>query len=141
MKQELNQEYREISELLGNYLRREQLEITEIDDSPLDEDTLSAFVEGRLSEREVAPILRRLVKSPSALHITAQLVKLQSEFESDDFVPNYQTKKAETGRLKSFFGNLVAGIFPTGESVFAHEEKTEDGDENKSDSPESEKKE
>ncbi|HEV7843686.1 MAG TPA: zf-HC2 domain-containing protein, partial [Pyrinomonadaceae bacterium] len=42
----------------------------------LDEDALSAFVEGRLSHLESAPLVRHLVGCDSCRNITAQLIRL-----------------------------------------------------------------
>ena len=124
MTQGFNQEYQKISALLGIYLQREQLETTQVADSHLDEDMLSAFIEGNLSRPESAPLLSHLVNCASCRSITAQLIRLEIAFDED--VPQHQATEPETGRLQKFFSDLVSRVFQTEEVVFANELKTEE---------------
>ena len=143
MTQGFNQEYHKISALLGNYLRREQAEAAEIPNWHLDEDALSAFVEGNLRRQESQPILSHLVACHSCRNITAQLIRLEMAFE-DDVVPIYQSVPPEAGRLKKFFSDLVSRVFPVDDAVFAHESKPEETEKISDDEPptvESKKKE
>ena len=50
----------------------------------LDEDTICAFVEGRLEETESSPVISHLVACTSCRRTTAQLVRLESEFNPED---------------------------------------------------------
>ncbi len=143
MTQGFNQDYQKISALLGNYLRREQLEATETTDSHLNEDALSAFVEGNLSRQESKPIISHLAGCGSCRNITAQLIRLEMAFE-DEVVPAYQAVQPEAGRLKKFFSDLVSRVFPVDDAVFAHESKPEETEKITDDEPltaESKKKE
>ena len=86
-------------------------------DSHLDDDTMAAFVESRLSEAEVTPVIAHLVACSSCRHTTAQLVRLESDMAD---VPE---QVGSTGPLRSFFDGVTAGLTtPEGEdAVFAYQ--------------------
>jgi hypothetical protein len=94
-------------------------------DGHLDEDALSVFIEGRLSERESAPILQHLVACASCRHITAQLVRLESEIEFAQ--PEAATIPLETSRIRGFLEKLAdrAAHSTTDEAVFAYHDSAQ----------------
>lgn len=87
-------------------------------DDHLDDDSIAAFVEGRLDENESAPLISHLVQCSSCRHTTAQLVRLESQVESE----GEGTHPESTGRMRSFIENLAARITPSFEedAVFAY---------------------
>ncbi len=51
-------------------------------DVHLDEDAMCAFVEGRLEEAESLPVISHLVACAPCRYTTAQLIRLESQFDS-----------------------------------------------------------
>lgn len=92
----------------------------------LDEDALSAFVEGRLSEQESAPVLQHLVGCGFCRRITAQLVRLETEMGATQESAS-DTTAQETDRL-SRLKDLVSRVLPQpdGDTVFAYHAPAED---------------
>ncbi len=93
----------------------------------LDEDALSVFVEGRLSESEAAPFIRHLVACVSCRHITAQLIRLDTELAlADAPVPAPQAE--EPGRIRRLLADLAARVLPAseGDVVFAYHAPADD---------------
>lgn len=110
----------------------------------LDEDALSAFIEGRLSHLESTPLVRHLVGCGLCRNITAQLIRLDTEVSGieAETVP----QKEETGRIRSLLADLAARVFPSTEDdvVFAYHAPADDfekKDKTKADDAESEEKE
>jgi hypothetical protein len=92
----------------------------------LDEDALNAFVEGRLSEIESAPFIKHLVSCNSCRHITAQLVRLETEIVGDDVSAVLHSEK--TGHIRSFLSDLASRVLPSSEedAVFAYHAPADD---------------
>jgi hypothetical protein len=92
----------------------------------LDEDAICAFVEGRLEDAEAAPVTSHLVACSFCRHTTAQLIKLESQFDSRD-----EAIVAEgPGRVRLFLESLAARMAPSLEedAVFAYQNpETEPG--------------
>lgn len=92
----------------------------------LDEDALSAFVEGRLGSLESAPLIRHLVGCGSCRNITAQLIRLDTELSGvvSETIP--QTE--EPGRIRRLLADLASRVFPASEDdvVFAYHAPAED---------------
>lgn len=92
----------------------------------LDEDMLSAFVEGRLSEVESAPLVKHLVSCSSCRHITAQLIRLDTELAgraSEARAP----EREEPGRLRRLLSDLASRVLPSTETeVFAYHAPADD---------------
>jgi len=88
----------------------------------LDADSMAAFVEGRLDEAEARPLISHLVSCASCLHLTAELIRYESESEdvSSAIVPD-----ESAGPLRRFFDRLTSGAVPslTEDAVFAYNEK------------------
>jgi hypothetical protein len=94
----------------------------------LDEDALSAFIEGRLSHLESAPLVRHLVGCDSCRNITAQLIRLDtvlSGIETEAPRPAAE----ERGRIRSLLADLAARVLPSadgGDVVFAYHAPADD---------------
>src|SRR5258708_30644789 len=86
----------------------------------LDEDAICAFVEGRLEEAESAPVITHLVACAPCRHTTAQLIRLESQFdlESDP------TPVEDPGPVRSLLEHLASRITPSFEedAVFAYQD-------------------
>jgi len=94
-------------------------------DVHLDEDALNAFVEGRLSDRESAPVIKHLVACGYCRHATSQLVRLQAEtdhagLQTPDLAPE------EPGLIRRLLEDLAARVMPSSDEVFAYHAPAED---------------
>ena len=101
------------------------------DDAPetphLDQDTLAAFTEGTLNEREAAPAVSHLVECGYCRHITAELVKLELAFADEPVLVRTDEDADKPSKISEVLSGLFGKIFGSGENaVFAHEEKKED---------------
>jgi Putative zinc-finger len=92
----------------------------------LDEDALSAFVEGRLSRLESAPLVRHLVTCGSCRNITAQLIRLETELSGDE--AEVAPQQEEPGRIRRLLADLAARVLPSSEEdvVFAYHAPADD---------------
>jgi hypothetical protein len=92
----------------------------------LDEDALSAFIEGRLGETEAAPFVKHLVACSSCRRITAQLVRLDTEIAHGQ--PDPSPAVEEPGRIRRFLESMAARVFPSTEedAVFAYHAPADD---------------
>lgn len=101
----------------------------------LDDDALSTFVEGALSQRELAPVVTHLVECGFCLHKTAELVRL--DLELADVTGTARTEESpQPQRISAVLSELFSRIFGTNDAaVFAHEEKEETESVDEEDSP------
>lgn len=122
-KDNLNPANIKIIGLIDRYLRvRPENEINE---PHLDHDTLTAFVEGGLTERETKPVVSHLVGCSFCRHITAELIKLEAAF-AGEAVPAPETKSEPT-KVSEVLSGILSRLFGTSDAaVFAHEEKSEE---------------
>jgi hypothetical protein len=128
----LNIEEIRIQGLLDRYLNRQSAGGLSTQENHLDEDSLTAFVEGNLSEREAKPMLSHLVDCSFCRHVTAQLVRLDLAFADEQV--HVAVEENQPSRISEVLNGLFAKIFGTNDSaVFAHneEEKTEDKEDKK----------
>lgn len=92
--------------------------------SHIDEDMITAFVEGNLSEKEAKPVVSHLVDCSFCLHVSAELVRLESAFAEAPVVVS-ETPTESVG----VFSGILEKLFGGSESaVFAHEEKDDESD-------------
>ena|SRR5437764_5656149 len=92
----------------------------------LDEDMLSAFVEGRSSEAESAPIVKHLVSCSTCRHITAQLIRLDTELAGDEREAS-APQQEEPGRIRRLLSDLASRVLPSTErEVFAYHAPADD---------------
>lgn len=129
----LNIEEIRIQGLLDRYLNRQSSNNLSTQQNHLDEDSLAAFVEGNLSEREAKPIVTHLVDCSFCRHVTAELVRLDLAFTDEPV--HTAAEENQPSRISEVLSGLFAKIFgPSDGSVFAHnetEEKTENAEEKK----------
>lgn len=94
--------------------------------SHIDEDTIAAFVEGRLADAECKPVVSHLAACGLCRRLSAQFVQLENQI--DDVSPAVIDE--EPGRLEALLSRLSSAV-PSGgdEVVFAYEEPGEDGTE------------
>lgn len=121
----------QIQGLLDRYLHRRVSDaIQVIEGEHLNEDSLTAFTEGTLSEREAQPITRHLVDCSFCREMTTELIRLDSAFAEEEI----QVVAAENqpSKISEVMNNLLSRIFGANDgAVFAHEEKAEDSEEAK----------
>lgn len=92
----------------------------------LDDDALSAFVEGCLSEVESAPVIKHLVSCQACLHITAQLIRLDAELASDEHEA-LAPPQEEPGHIRRLLSDLASRVLPSTETeVFAYHAPADD---------------
>jgi hypothetical protein len=98
-----------------------------VTDVHLDEDALSAFVEGRLTEQESAPVIQHLVGCGFCRRATAQLIRLESEIGSTDMGAS-EAIQDEPGRIRTLLDDLASRVLPQaeGDTVFAYHAPAED---------------
>lgn len=88
----------------------------------LDEDILTAFVEGSLANRESKPVVSHLVGCSFCRHITAELVKLEMTF-AEETTPEVEYQNEPT-KVSEVLSGILSRLFGTSDgAVFAHEEK------------------
>src|SRR5258708_4221050 len=88
-------------------------------DAHIDEDSICAFVEGRLEEAEASPVVSHLIGCASCRHTTALLIRLESQFEPE----NDPAPIESPGRVRLLLERLAAGFTPSLEedAVFAYQ--------------------
>lgn len=113
--------------LLDGYLRLRARDRSIPDTAEhLDEDTLTAFTEGRLLQREADPIVGHLSACSFCRHKTAELVRLDLTFSEMDAATAKETE-AGTSRVSEVMSSVLQRLFGANEAaVFAHEEKEAD---------------
>ena len=124
-----------IQNLVGQFLQaRSGHEFNGAADGPhLDQDSLAAFTEGVLSEREAKPVVSHLVDCSFCRHITAELIRLDMAFAESPAEARI-TKTAEPTKVSAVLSGLLSKIFGTSDNaVFAHEEKEEEDETEKTD--------
>jgi hypothetical protein len=133
-KEILNKENNEIQALLEGYLRfRSSASKTAVMGEHLDEDSLAAFVDGDLTQRENTFFASHLVDCSFCLHKTAELSQLRNAFEEEAYEAIPQT--SQPVKISEVLSDLFSRLFGSSEgAVFAHEEKKDDENSEKDDS-------
>ena len=124
----MNSQELKIQSLLDRYLASRSLnQISSAQSSlHLDDDALTAFTEGNLSEREAAPMVAHLVDCSFCRHVTAELVRLDLEFATDAQTAPVAAREAEPSKISEVLSGLLSRIFGSNDdAVFAHGEKEE----------------
>ncbi|MDQ3800008.1 MAG: hypothetical protein M3384_11185 [Acidobacteriota bacterium] len=124
-----------IQGLLDNYLRFRSASTGLNNDRHLDDDSLTAFVEGNLSERESTPILSHLVDCSFCRHVTAELVRLDFAFADEEAPVRVADNANAPSSVSDVLNNLLSRIFGTSDSsaVLAHQQPEEKEDEEEED--------
>lgn len=128
-----------IQNLVGQFLNaRSGREFNSAAGGPhVDQDSLAAFTEGALSEREAKPVVSHLVDCSFCRHVTAELIRLDMAFAETPADARI-ADTAEPSRVSEVLNGLLSKIFGTADNaVFAHEEK-KDEEENKTEKTDSE---
>ncbi len=128
-----NSEDIQIQGLLDRYLRLQvSSNILSSKEQHLDEDSVAAFVEGNLQEREAQPIIKHLIDCSFCRHVTAELVRLDFAL-ADAEVVQVPIDDAKPSRVSEVLNGLLSRIFgTTDDAVFAHQEKEEDTEKSES---------
>lgn len=123
----INSEDAQIQGLLGSYLRlRVSTNFLSSEEQHLDEDSIAAFVEGNLLERQIQPIIKHLVDCSFCRHVTGELVRLDFAL-ADEEVLQVAATDEKPSRVSEVLNGLLSRIFGiTDGAVFAHQEKEED---------------
>jgi hypothetical protein len=113
--------------LLDRYLASRALNDTpSAHGSHLDDDALTAFTEGRLSEREAAPMIAHLVDCSFCRHVTTELVRLDLEFAPETEAIRPVVREAEPSKISEVLNGLLSKILGNGiNAVTAHGENEE----------------
>lgn len=119
-----NQGDKHFKTLLALYLKRSQVnKNSNSNQLHLDEDVLSAFVEGTVSEKQAAPILRHLIDCGFCRRVTAKLNEINETFDETAVYAN-------NNRANNWFdlrSNLTESIFHSYDNaVTAHEAEKDD---------------
>jgi len=90
----------------------------------LDEDAMSAFVEGQLNENETRSIISHLTSCGSCRDFTARLIRLESTFTAED--ESTMTEEAPS-RLRQFIQRFASQVIPSSgeDAVFAYQNPDE----------------
>src|SRR6266567_2817023 len=93
----------------------------------LDEDAMSAFIEGQLSESESRAIVSHLTSCGSCREFTARLIRLESTFIPDD---ESTMAEAAPSRLRQFLERFASQVIPSSgeDAVFAYQNPDENVD-------------
>lgn len=120
---QINAEELKIQGLLDRFLQfRSSNNNLRDNEAHLDEDSLTAFIEGKISERESPNIIGHLVDCSFCLHVTGELTRLNSVFAEDEISIPIQTK--EPTKISEVLSGLLTRIFGTNDgAVFAHQEE------------------
>lgn len=127
-KEIINSQDIQIQGLVDRYLRSQNSDNnTILPGEHLNEDSLAAFTEGNLSEREAQPIVRHLVDCSFCRHVTTELIRLDLAFAEE--AVQVTTVESQPSKISEVLSNLLGRIFGTNDgAVFAHQEKEEDAD-------------
>jgi hypothetical protein len=125
-----NSEELRIQGLLDRYLNRQAAgNGLSTQENHLDEDSLTAFIEGNLSRRESQPVVSHLVDCAFCRHVTAELVRLDLAFA--DIPITVASAEKQPSKVSEVLGGILSRLFGTNEeAVFAHheEEKSENSE-------------
>ncbi|HEY2865859.1 MAG TPA: hypothetical protein VGJ02_02090 [Pyrinomonadaceae bacterium] len=127
-----NTETVKIQGLLGGYLKlRSRRTDRDAVLAHLDEDTLTAFTEGTLSEREALPVVSHLTDCSFCRHKTVEIVRLELQFADMD-APAQVRETSEPASVANVLNGILSRIFGSSEAaVFAHEEPEKNEEEKK----------
>jgi hypothetical protein len=124
-KGQVNAEELKIQGLLDRFLRVRSAKISfKENENHLDEDSLTAFIEGTISERESPMLLSHLVNCSFCLHVTGELARLNDAFAKDE-VSSVRPTSGPT-KISEVLSGLFSRIFGVSDgAVFAHQEEEE----------------
>ena len=102
-------------------------ELSRVTNKPhLDEDTVAAFVEGRLLDNECQPVLAHLAACGACRRASAQMVQLENQIDAD---AGSEVPDEESGRLEAVLSRLRSAVPSINEEVvFAYQNPDEEQD-------------
>ncbi|CAN5703749.1 hypothetical protein BH20ACI4_BH20ACI4_32830 [soil metagenome] len=117
-----------IQGLLDRFLKVRSAENgTFITQEHLDQDTLAAFVEGNIKQREAKPIVTHLVDCSFCRNITTELVRLDLAFAGE--TEPVLVAEAQPTKIADVLSGILTRIFGSNEgAVFAHHEDEDSKD-------------
>ena len=116
-------EQSKIAMLLGNYLRLDGNSLAS-DGPHLDEDSMSALVDGTLSQREAQPIVNHLVDCSFCRKVTAELLRLDLAFAEESVPVAIETSAPVS--VSEVLSGILGRVFGKNDGVvFAHQESDE----------------
>ncbi|MEJ7847432.1 MAG: hypothetical protein WKF92_04995 [Pyrinomonadaceae bacterium] len=126
----LNSEDLKMQGLIDGYLKARPSGMNPASEgSHLDEDSLAAFVDGNLNEREARPVIGHLIDCSFCRHITADLVRLDLAFAENEVISPIP-ENHQPARVSEVLSGLLSRIFGTSDgAVFAHQEEDEENKE------------
>ena len=92
-------------------------------DSHIDEDTIAAYIEGRLTEIECKPVLAHLAACGLCRRASAQIVKLENQIDAD---PVTDISAEGPGRLEALLSRLGSAVSVDEDVVFAYQNPDEE---------------
>ena len=126
----LNPQELQIQGLIDRYLASRQFS-SPVQTGHVDEDSLSAFVEGTLNARESDSVVSHIVDCGFCRHATAELIRLDLAFAGEE-IPATAETSAEPSKLSDVLSGIFSKIFGSTEgAVFAHEETKDEETEEK----------
>ena len=90
----------------------------------LDEDTIAAFVEGRLVDNECQPVLAHLAACGACRRASAQMVQLENQIDAD---AASEASDEEPGRLEAMLSRLRSAVPSINEEVVFAYQNPEEG--------------
>ena len=125
-REKLSPQEAKIQDLLSRYLTLRARTDSADPGAHIDQDSLSAFVEGGLNERESGPVVGHLVSCSFCRHVTTELVRLDLAF-ADTLAEASAVESAQPSRVSEVLSGILSRIFGTSEAaVFAHEERQDE---------------
>jgi len=86
-------------------------------ESHIDEDTIAAYIEGRLADSECKPVLAHLASCGLCRRASAQIVRLENQIDAE---PITEAGAEEPGRLEALLSRLGSAV-ANEEVVFAYQ--------------------
>jgi hypothetical protein len=124
-KGQINAEELRIQGLLDRFLNFRSANNFKGSENHLDDDSLTAFIEGKISERESPKIIGHLINCSFCLHVTAELARLTDAFAEDEVTISAVTK--EPTKVSEVLSGLLSRLFGANDgAVFAHQEEEKD---------------
>jgi hypothetical protein len=128
-KGQINAQELQIQGLLDSFLKFRKTNNIRGNEEHLDDDSLTAFIEGKISERESLAIVGHLVDCSFCLHVTGELARLSDAFAEDEVVITSTAK--EPTKVSEVLSGLLSRLFGNNDgAVFAHQEDEKDKEEN-----------
>ena len=139
-----NQESARFRQMVHEHLRQGRVSFAsrQAAGAHLDEDVLSVFVEGRLSEIESMPVVRHLVGCASCRHITVELIRLDTEISPAETPTHAPASSEEPGRIRRLLENLASRVLPSSgdDEVLAYHAPADDFEEKDEEKKDKDKK-